>query len=172
MKITKVPVNVVLPAYRCFVPFPLLMHLLLLFSFHSCLPSFYSFKLSLVIASNLAQQIKQPTRRYLISTESWLNLTYSLYSFYFLRVSTLVAWLYVLIHLSGDVHKNPGQELHYSSFNNTSMISGSSDLQIILSLPNHLSVIHYNVQSLKNKLDVLALELSCFDVIALSGPTI
>jgi len=142
MQITKVPVNVVLPAYRCCVPLPLLMHLLLLFSVHPCLPSLYSFKLSLVIASNLAQQIKHHTRRYLMSTESWLNLTYSLYSFYFLLVSTLVVWLYVLIHLSGDVHKNPGPESHHSSFDNTSMTSGSSDLQSILSLPNHLSVIH------------------------------
>ena len=42
-----------------------------------------------------------------ISYRCLLNVV-SLNSIYFLLVSTLVVWLYVLIHLSGDVHKNPG----------------------------------------------------------------
>ena len=69
----------------------------------------------------------------------------------------------LLILLSGYVYVNPGPS---SSEGSTS--SYTNDLYIFLNYPNHLSTEHYNVQSLRNKVDVLFVEFSKFDVIPFS----
>ena len=70
----------------------------------------------------------------------------------------------LLILKSGDVHPNPGPPPSESS----DSWSSSLDLYNFLKLPNHLSTIHYNVQSIANKLDTLIAEFSFFDVVSFS----
>ena len=45
-------------------------------------------------------------------------------------------------------------------------INCTSDLYSFLNLPNHLSIVHYNVQSISNKLDILISEFSYFDILS------
>ena len=73
---------------------------------------------------------------------------------------TLIIILYLIL-ISGDIHPNPGP-----SFDVPSSSSCSNDLYNFLNLPNHLSTIHYNVQSIFNKVDTLISEFSCFDVLS------
>ena len=70
----------------------------------------------------------------------------------------------LLILKSGDVHPNPGPPPSESS----DSCSSSFDLYNFLNLPNHLSTIHYNVQSIANKLDTLIAEFSYFDIMSFS----
>ena len=63
----------------------------------------------------------------------------------------------------GDVHPNPGPLSCEGSSS-----SHISDLYNFLNYPNHLSTVHYNVQSIRNKVDILYTEFSQFDVISFS----
>ena len=69
-----------------------------------------------------------------------------------------------MILLDGDVHTNPGPPMNHSTSSNTS----SSDVYNLPNIHNHLSVLHYNVQSLSPKLDILIAELSQFDILSFS----
>ena len=68
----------------------------------------------------------------------------------------LSVMILLLILKSGDVHPNPGPPHSESS----DSWSSSLDLYNFLNLPNHLSTIHYIVQSIANKLDTLIAEFS------------
>ena len=72
-----------------------------------------------------------------------------------------VTWLASLILLSGDVQPNPGP-----STSSSTSSSIDSSVTSVLSQSHHLSFIHYNVQSILNKLDILTAELSDFDILA------
>ena len=75
----------------------------------------------------------------------------------------LLVVTHVLILRAGDVHPNPGPQPSESSCS-----LSSSDLYNFLKHPNHLSTIHYNVQSITNKIDTLIAEFSFFDIISFS----
>ena len=77
--------------------------------------------------------------------------------------SLLYTWLILLILLSGDISENPGPSDTESSDSDIS--KDSIDLSIF---ENDFSVVLYSIQSLANKVDQLQVELSHFDVIALS----
>ena len=62
----------------------------------------------------------------------------------------------------GDVELNPGPKLDSDSSSSTA--SAFSDLE----LKNKFSVVHYNVQSILNKVDIIQSELQQFDVISLT----
>ena len=82
-----------------------------------------------------------------------------------LRIFTAVTgWLYFLILLAGDIELNPGP---YSPDISLSSDSSGSPMDVSV-FESNFSVVHYNVQSLLNKIDLLQVELSHFDVIALS----
>ena len=89
---------------------------------------------------------------------------------YFLSVVLLslsvlvVLWLAVLLQQSGDVHSNPGSS---SVSSDTSSVSAASILSSI-DFAKHLSFVHYNVQNVFQKLDVLFAELCDLDILAFS----
>ena len=66
---------------------------------------------------------------------------------------------------AGDVHPNPGP-----ASNSSDSMSDSSATSVLQSsaLSKHLSFIHYNVQSILPKLDILFTELCDFDILAFS----
>ena len=80
-----------------------------------------------------------------------------------ITIIALTFWIALLVKLSGDVHPNPGPLSCEGSSS-----SHISDLYNFLSYPNHLSTVHYNVQSIRNKVDILYTEFSQFDVIFFS----
>ena len=73
-------------------------------------------------------------------------------------------WLALLLQQSGDVHPNPGPS---SVSSDTSSASAASILSSI-DFAKHLSFVHYNVQSVFPKLDVLFAELCDLDILAFS----
>ena len=80
-----------------------------------------------------------------------------------------VTWLYILLLCSGDVHPNPGPTSSASNDSFSSLSSNMSDLlHEMLNQNHHLSFVHYNVQSLLPKIDLLQAELQNFDIIALT----
>ena len=86
-----------------------------------------------------------------------------------ITIVCFVTWLYILLLCSGDVHPNPGPS---SSASNDSFSSSSSNTSYILldtlNQNHHLAFIHYNVQSLLPKIDIIQAELHNFDLIALT----
>jgi hypothetical protein len=69
----------------------------------------------------------------------------------------------ILILRSGDVHRNPGP-----ASRSTSTSSLTSSLNDYIDLSRNLSLVHYNVQSLLQTLDILYAELNDFDILVFS----
>ncbi|XP_053388703.1 uncharacterized protein LOC128551811 [Mercenaria mercenaria] len=67
--------------------------------------------------------------------------------------------------MSGDVHPNPGPVSTRS--NSASSVSSSSTVETI-DLSSHFSFMHYNVQSIKHKLETLYAEFKDFDILSFS----
>ena len=113
------------------------------------------------------------SRSIIIGKRSQSNLKFTVYLnvILFCTVFALLA-LHLLLLQSGDIHPNPGPS---SVASDTSDSSASSILNS-LNLSRHLSFVHYNVQSIVPKLDILISELSDFDILAFSetwlNPTI
>ena len=95
------------------------------------------------------------------------NCAFTLYGLVFLFSIVTVAWTFTIIIKSGDIELNPGP---YSDANSISSRSSSSDssLMNISGLSNHLSMVHYNVQSIVNKVDILGAEVRDCDILAFS----
>ena len=95
------------------------------------------------------------------------NAKFMLYVYICSFTVMLIAWLSVLLLSAGDIHPNPGPSSSISSVT-TSSISGISSTFInSLNISHHLFFfVHYNVQSLASKLDVLHAELFHFDILA------
>ena len=77
-------------------------------------------------------------------------------------------WLRVLLYLSGDVEVNPGPINDSSDSQNSSSLFSDSMLNESEMVRENFSIVHYNVQSTLQKLDILETELSNFDVISFS----
>ena len=80
----------------------------------------------------------------------------------FLSTFELLIVLSLILIRCGDIELNPGPELDSDSSSSTA--SAFSDLE----LKNKFSVVHYNVQSIINKVDIIQSELQQFDVISLT----
>ena len=78
----------------------------------------------------------------------------------------LIAWLSVLLLSAGDINPNPGPSSSTSSVTTSSISCISSTFTNSLNISHLLSFVHYNVQSLASKLDVLHTELFHFDILA------
>ena len=78
-----------------------------------------------------------------------------------------VSWFFILILQSGDIELNPGP---YSVADSSISRSSNPDTSFtsIAGLANHLSMVHYNVQSIVNKIEILSAELREFDILAFS----
>ena len=78
----------------------------------------------------------------------------------------LMIILSLLLLRSGDVEPNPGPE--FSDYDSASSSSSSSSSSSNTILQEHFSVVHYNIQSLLNKVDILESEVRSFDIVCLS----
>ena len=75
-------------------------------------------------------------------------------------------WLNIILLCSGDVHPHPGPSS--SSSESTSDLSTNMSTSIFnfFSSGHNLSFVHYNIQSILSKLDLLHAELVHFDILA------
>ena len=82
----------------------------------------------------------------------------------------IASWLVIFLLCSGDFHPNLGPS--YSSSSSTTISSSSSSMSTTvynsLTLNHNLSFVHYNVQSILPKIDLLHAELIEFDILAFS----
>ena len=159
--------SAVMPRYCIRHPFALTINFIMLACILTNIEYVYALKTHIVASSNVALFIRFPysKNKSLLGAEKrdannmCLRLLFQ-YTF----SATAILWLYILLLASGDIHPNPGPtELDYSSSS-----SDKSSTSLFLSLSNHLSMVHYNVQSLLPKVDIIEAELSCFDVIAIT----
>ena len=72
----------------------------------------------------------------------------------------LVTFLAMLLYQSGDIEKNPGP--------NSASSTESDDSFQFPPLQGNLFMVHYNVQSLASKTDIIEPELTNFDIISLT----
>lgn len=113
----------------------------------------------------VAARRSQLVKRIPLSYKYLRSIYYSLYSILSLMVVNILALTMILLFLSGDVHPNPGPNPDPTS-SDTSFDSSCSASSSLHQLLHHLSIVHYNVQSLMNKTDVLQAELSNFDILS------
>jgi hypothetical protein len=73
----------------------------------------------------------------------------------------LVTWLSMLLIKSGDIHVNPGPRNEH----NHSFLETANTYSAFIS---QLSIVHYNIQSINKKSEILYSELNHFDIIALT----
>ena len=84
-------------------------------------------------------------------------------------ISVFSVRVYTLLISCGDIYPNPSPSSSNPSIslnNSLSRSSKSSSLTEILTFDHHLSFIHYNIQSISSKLDILHSEILDFDILA------
>ena len=146
------------------VSFPLQI-LLLLFTLPRS-ESIFSISLSLCNNARIADEIVcwqmlkhiLPGKR-LKSNKAFTRLVCSL-----LFTFVTVMWTLCIMMQAGDIHPNPGPAT--ASTSSISSLASVSSAFNFSKLSNHLSVVHYNVQGLVPKLDLLTTELNEFDILA------
>ena len=78
-------------------------------------------------------------------------------------------WIALLMYRAGDIERNPGPSSTSSLTSSTSTEpSYTDDCRIGTLIKNNLSFVHYNIQSLFPKFDLIQNEFKEFDIIALS----
>ena len=87
-----------------------------------------------------------------------------------LLITTIIAtWTYSLLLCCGDIYPHPGPVSSTLTISIDSSLSNSScSMTDNLNLSHHLSFVHYNVQSISSKLDIIYSELLDFDILASS----
>ena len=133
----------------------------------------FSVKTNLTDSSSLAKHVvfKTLLKRNILGKIFKANTRFCIIIYVLLIYTILCIWACNLL-LSGDIHPNPGpastaSTLSFSSSQETVSSFSPTDLNLT-NLANHLSFVHYNVQSLRLKLDLIAAELCDFDILAFS----
>ena len=109
-----------------------------------------------IIPCNYFKFLKQGLRT---SENAQLSIEY----IFTLTVADFALCISILLFCSGDNHLNPGPTSLSSASSPSSM---STNIFNSLNLNHYLSFVHYNVQSISNKLDILHVELLEFDILA------
>ena len=94
------------------------------------------------------------------------NVQFSCKCLLLLLITVFTLWLTILLICSGDIHPNPGPSSIPSSLNSSTSHNHSNNSLRSPNLSHNLSFVHYNVQSILNKLDILEAELFELDILA------
>ena len=94
------------------------------------------------------------------------NVQFSCKCLLLLLITVFTLWLTILLICSGDIHPNQGPSSIPSSLNSSTSHNYSNNSLRSPNLSHNLSFVHYNVQSILNKLDLLEAELFEFDILA------
>ena len=154
---------VVMANYRRIVAFNMCLHMLVLCSiYNQCTDTF-----SLLLHATTSCPIQIPAcykKRVLASTKFISNSLFSKILILIILVADFSLWLSILLLYCGDIHPNHGPFSSSSDSFDSSNTPGPSFSSISLNL--NLSFVHYNVQSIVNKLDILHAQLLDFDNLA------
>ena len=160
----------VMHSYSFSCNFTLLLHALILLQADR--KDVYSITMTIQKDNLAAEKVSRHflVKRLVLGKTYEKNIIFSYYIAVFLFTMVLVTWLTALLVISGNVHPNPGpyspsSTATYSSFNSShesGLISKTDNLA------HHLSFVHYNIQSIITKLDILSTELYDFDILAFS----
>ena len=166
---SKIPI---MPEHRCICNFKFLLHLILLLHIYSNILHCYSLILSYENRKALNQFIKK-TRRTIHVSQSKVasaNAQFSLFVVGTFMYIVFTAWLTILLLCSDGIHPNPRPTSNSSSSVTSLSTYSSMTTTVFDSLPlNHnLSFVHYNVQSILPKLEILHAELHESDILAFS----
>ena len=162
----------VTPTHRCICKYWILLHLIVLFSIHLKAANVYSIVLSyrnhesIIYHSNRIGYFKHVSPK----AAMYANSYFSRMLIGMLMYCVIASWLVIFLLCSGDVHPNPGPSSSSSSLTTISSSSSSMSSAVFnsLTLNHNLSFVHYNVQSILPKLDLLHAELIEFDILAFS----
>lgn len=109
-------------------------------------------------SSNIKVKIHLPIKKFTFNhSRVYDNKCFTYNALIFISLMTLCTWLAILLLQSGDIHENPGP-----------VSTSSTESDVLSSFRYHLSLVHLNVQSVRNKLDLLFTELKEFDILAFS----
>ena len=161
---------IITPTYRRMCRFNVLLHLLFFLTIHKYYLASYSILAILQESENLARK----SCMHIYSSKATLPEKPTVANIRFVSVvvtcfyiTEFALWLNILLLCSGDVHPNPGP---LSSSSSDSILSSSSTMSTTIfssiNTSHNLSFVHYNVQSIFPKLDILHAELIDFDILA------
>ena len=151
---------------KCKFEFYFFIHLLVtLWLYFNAAPSF-SIKLHIVNTDALSyMSSKHSCQKRFPPGKGYIANCYFSLLVVLLSLSVLVVlWLAPLLQQSGDVHPNPGP----SSVSSDTSSASTASILSSTDFAKHLSFVHYNVQSVFPKLDVLFAELCDLDILAFS----
>ena len=101
------------------------------------------------------------------SLRSRSNVQFSCKCLLTLLITVFPLWLTILLQCSGNIHPNPGLSSIASSLLNSSTSHNHAYNSLrSLNLSHNLSFVHFNVQSILYKLDILEAELFECDILA------
>lgn len=159
----------IMPTYRHICNFVLFSHIIFLSGMYKNNIFMYSSLLSVQKSEYLAQEVCMHNNCQLVIKGKRIqaNIIFTYAIIYCLMGITFATWLTIILLCSGDIHPNPGP-LSTSSLSSTGSSASSMSATLFdhLSLNNNLSFVHYNVQSILSKLDILHTELFDFDILA------
>ena len=151
-----------IPTYRRVCKFAILIHILamtVLYKNNTCI---FSILIQLHESEVLAYKScrNRIHKRLTPGKSSRVNACFIFNSKLCFAIVVFATWLNILLSNCGDIHPNPGP-LSTSSSSSTcsSSSSMSNTLFSSLDLTHNLSFVHYNVQSIFSKLEILQAEL-------------
>ena len=147
--------------------FSILVHLIIITALHLHVSHTYSFLTYIRDSEFLAHKIRMPGKAIIAGKASQANSRFAFIIFTCLFCVVFGTWLNIILLCSGDVQPNPGP----SSTSSSDSVSGSTSnmstsMLNSFSTGHNLSFVHYNIQSISSKLDLLHAELFHFDILA------
>ena len=161
----------VMPKYRCTFAFTILFHLLLFMGLAAHDFSAYSDLRAIKYneASTRKASLHYCSKAVINGKHYMSNVVFTNILILILITTIIVTWTYSLLLCCGDIHPHPGHVSSTSTISIDSSLSNSScSMTDNLNLSHHLSFVHYNVQSISSKLDIIYSELLDFDILAFS----
>lgn len=162
----------ILQTCSCRKVYPLPLVVNLIFFLFVCFKTDSAFSVTLYLQESLSSSGKIDTNylhRSVVPGKGYIsNCKFACYAILLLFISVTLTWLGTILLMSGDIHPNPGPLSTSSISSATDSFSARSSVFNFSNLSNHLSFVHYNVQSLGPKLDILGTELFEFDILAFS----
>ena len=157
----------VMPTYRRVCKYSLLLHFFIFIAIHKHVTHTFSTLTLFQESEYLAYKTNLPGKVILPGKSVRANTRFTLILVICFSCIVLGTWLNSLMLCSGDVQPNPGP-FSSSVSDNISSLSSNMSTSIFnsISFNHNLSFVHYNIQSISSKLELLHAELFHFDILA------
>ena len=158
----------VMPVYRPRYTLNITLHSIFLLTLNCHLIHAFSMLSSILDSTSKTQDLILPCqlRSTLPNLRSRSNVQFSCKCLLILLITVFTLWLTISLLCFGDIYPNVGPSSIASSLNSSTSQNHSNNSLRSLNLSHNLSFVHYNVQSILNKLDILEAELFEFDILA------